>query len=188
MQYDSFRGRPIKFKAASQSLIKVLVAYEDFRIGQWTKRLFDRLQCRMEPGRFLSVLLWKFDVLRFSQLRDIAADDADEAQLIVFAVHKNAGVPPFVKAWIRQWLPRKNNHPCATLVLVQEPNDSGATGDKLESYLQEAALGAGVDIVVHTGSLFSIDSDASVDDALAMLGKVVFVSEGPARSISLAAG
>jgi hypothetical protein len=128
-----------------QSIVRTLIAYEDFRMGQWAKGLFDRLQGQLDPGCFLSVMLWKFDVLRFNQLRDIATEDAAEAQLIVIAARNKGDLPGFVKAWIREWLPRKNTRSCALVALLEQPEEFDHPQSAVEPFLQETALRAHLD-------------------------------------------
>src|SRR4051794_38306947 len=80
--------------------IKVLIVYEDFATGQHamsaSKRLFGQLNRDFES----QASFWKFDVLRVPTMRQLAAQDAIEADVVVIAAHADQALPTDLKSWL----------------------------------------------------------------------------------------
>jgi hypothetical protein len=89
-----------------QRTFNVVIAYESFPTGIRAKAVFDRLVERFVSYCAFSSSMWKFDFLRLPKLRDVAANEAAEADMILFAVQRENEFPPAVKDWIDIWLPR----------------------------------------------------------------------------------
>jgi hypothetical protein len=134
--------------------IKVVIAYEDVSTGRRAmstcKRLFEQLGQDFE----FQTTLWKFEVLRVSQLKQIAAQDAAEADLVVIATHGQRGLAAEIKDWIETWLGRKREGDKALVALLGSTKEH-AKGQLqahryLQDYLQEVTQKANVDFFSHT--------------------------------------
>jgi hypothetical protein len=188
MKCDAPSRIPVESSSRRPSTVKVLIAYEDYRVGRWSKQLFDRLQCRLESDQFLSVLFWKFDVLRFPQLKALAVDDAAEADLIVFAGYNNADLPAFVKSWIGQWAPRKDRGSGSLVALLGDPAGPTSKQGDIESFLQHAACCSGLDFIVCHTEIAQFKFNPALDDVAAAVQKVIPSADEAFRPIAWAAG
>ena len=187
MKCDAPIRTPVEFNSRRSSTVKVLIAYEDYRVGHWTKQLFDRLQCRLEAGQFLSVLFWKFDVLRFHQLKELAVDDAAEAHVSVFAGYNNADLPAFVKTWIRQWSPRKDRGSCSLVALLGAPEEPTPKQGDIGSFLQHTARWSGLDFIVCNAVFSQFKPSPALEDVAAAVQKVLPHADEAFRPIAWAA-
>ncbi len=58
-----------------------VVAYEDVVAAKRAKEICDRLRCFIGDGITFEMHLWRFDVLRTPDLRDVAVNDAVQARI-----------------------------------------------------------------------------------------------------------
>jgi len=85
-------------------LFKVVIAYEDFEMGNHAKHLYDFLTQNLGEDFELSSQMWKFDVLSIPKLREIAIKDAIEADILVISSRGGQGLATGAKVWIESWL------------------------------------------------------------------------------------
>lgn len=139
----------ISAEAEADSTFNVVIAYEDFETGKQAKRTCDYLAERMEEECQVQQQMWKFDVLGVTKLREIAADDAARADIIIISAHGNDELPPEVKAWTELWLPqpKKAIALVALLDLVIEGSDN-----PIRRYLASAARRAGLEFFCQPGA------------------------------------
>ena len=71
---------------------------------------------------------WTFGVLASASLRQIAASEAAEADMVIIAAREGPGLPQSIKDWISLWLATGEYHPRRrALVALLEP-DKAANG------------------------------------------------------------
>ena len=85
----------------------VVIAYEDFETGKNAKKTYDFLVEHLGHECEFNNQMWKFDVLALPKLKEIAARDAAEADIIIIAAHGTCELPSEVKSWIDRWLREK---------------------------------------------------------------------------------
>jgi hypothetical protein len=85
----------------------VLIAYEDFETGKNGKKTFDFLVNHLGEDFVFSNQMWKFDILSVPKLREMAAKDVAEADIIIVSAHGQSDLPDDVKAWIELWIKEK---------------------------------------------------------------------------------
>jgi hypothetical protein len=134
-----------------------VMAYEDVSIAKLAKEKWDHLVHMLQPGFDFELRLWKFDALRIPELRDIAVNDAVEAQL-VFVVTQGAGELPFeVKVWIEQWLAQMDSKRDAARLLAllshPPPDKLGAPAFSQFAYLQQVARKGSMDFLASTAPI-----------------------------------
>ncbi len=98
----------------------VVIAYEDFDTGKHARKTYDFLVENLGPQCHFTNQMWKFDVLRIPKLREMAANDAVLADLIIVSSHGGEELPGPVKAWLESWLAQKGN-PIALVALFDCP-------------------------------------------------------------------
>lgn len=94
---------------------------------------------------------WTFGVLASAPLRQLAAQEAAAADMLMIAAREGPGLPDGVSNWVRQWLHNKAHHPRRrVLVALLEPDKKqyGAPNGVLAELKELAALGA-VDFIAN---------------------------------------
>jgi hypothetical protein len=152
---------------------KVLIAYEDFRLGQHAKRLFDGLENCLAADYRLDICEWKFDVLRFTRLQEMAAEDAADSHLIVISAHAANELPPWVKAWIERWLPARHDKSGALVALLEPADDLDPGASILQLYLQTIARRAQLDFFPFICLLPGFGFDYSTEEIIAAVKKTM---------------
>ncbi len=117
-----------------------VVAYEDVVAAKRAKEICDRLRCFIGDGITFEMHLWRFDVLRTPDLRDVAVNDAVQARLILIASRGRGDLPAETKAWIEFWVTQRRARPGA-IVLFVEPIEDLAKLQAIPQYgyLEEVA-------------------------------------------------
>ncbi len=118
----------------SHPAFNVVIAYENFETGKQAKRTYDFLTLNLGRDYRLTNQMWKFDVLSIPKLREIAANDAAAADIVIIAC-RGDDLPEQVKAWLESWLERAQN----VLALVGLFASQDARSRNTCSYLAELA-------------------------------------------------
>jgi hypothetical protein len=123
--------------------LEVFIAYEDYETGRRVQEALGRVAGPARSIAGIRTSMWKFELLRLASLREYAALEAVNADLIWISIHGKTDLPDAMKSWISQWLQKKVKNDCALLVslegeeTLQEPN--GALGH-LRKVAQRANL------------------------------------------------
>jgi hypothetical protein len=125
------------------SAFSVVIAYEDFETGIHARRTYDFLVCNLEDGRGFSHQMWKFDVLRIPELREIAARDAAAADLIIISCQGASDLPDSVKEWNELWLAKQGRS--VGLVLLFDTARDAAKAADVSKYLAGLAQRGGIE-------------------------------------------
>ena len=88
---------------------KVVVAYEDFATGLEAKRACDFVSASFTHEWTVLSQMWKFELLGVAELRQLAAQAATMANLIIVACHGDRELPADVKTWIETWRASKGD-------------------------------------------------------------------------------
>lgn len=119
----------------NSSTFNVVIAYEDLETGKIAKTTYDFLVENLgRDCRFINQM-WKFDVLSIPKLREMAARDATQADIIIISSH-GSDLPAEVRTWIELFL-AEPNHAIALVALFDSP-DAEATF-QARSYLARVA-------------------------------------------------
>jgi hypothetical protein len=118
--------------------INVVIAYEDFDTGKHAKATYDFLVEHLGQDCQFTNQMWKFDVLSIPKLREIAAKDAVQADIVIISCH-GTELPVEVKAWIELWL-SEDTHPIALVALFDRSDDAGVCTKAVRAYLAGVAL------------------------------------------------
>jgi hypothetical protein len=165
--------------------LNAVMAYEETSTAERAKEMCDHLACTLKGHYGSGLRLWKFDLLRIPELRDVAATDAAGADMILIATHGDGELPTEVKAWIDGWLveKRKMYERQSTLAALFDalPKTVGIPALAQFAYLQRVARKGNMDFLVSTfdppgGSIvFSHFQNAPRDRAAP--GRVVILKE-----------
>ena len=87
--------------------LAVLATFEDSVTGMRVKEFYQGLSRKLGQQCEIVEHVWLFSTFRLRELREIAAEEASEADLIIISVHQEEGLPDEVQGWIKLWLRRK---------------------------------------------------------------------------------
>src|SRR5260221_11649154 len=122
----------------------VLVIYEDFAAGKHAKETYDYLENRLGREFEFKNLMWKFEVLGNPKMKEMAGNDALEADLIIVSTHGIGELPEEVKSWLDLWVEQPGNA-MALVMLVDRPKSVLDDHESIRSSLQAAAEKAGIE-------------------------------------------
>jgi hypothetical protein len=122
----------------------VVIAYEDFDTGKHAKRTYDFLVENLGRECQFTNQMWKFDVLSIPKLREMAAKDAVQADIIIVSSHGGDELPEPVKAWIESWLAEKGNVN-ALVALFDCPDEDSLKTRRIRTYLADVAERGGME-------------------------------------------
>jgi hypothetical protein len=125
----------------------LVVAYEDRQTRSRALHLYDHLAQQLLDDYDFKCAWWKFDHLADIALREHAADDAADANMIVLSLRAEKEIPAACKAWIEAWLPRRDHRKSALVALIA--GDEKADTSRLVTYLQSVARLGHLDLFTH---------------------------------------
>src|ERR1043166_5679342 len=86
--------------------LRVQMVYEDAETGLRAKRALESLAGHLELDADFNIGLSRFDLLREKAFRELAAREAEGADILLLSAHGNETLPPGVLAWLEEWLIR----------------------------------------------------------------------------------
>jgi len=117
---------------------RVVIVYEDFRTAAQAKRAYDFLAANLTHEWQLTSQMWKFELLRIPELRDMAAEDAAMANLIIVSCHGDQELPADVTDWVEMWQGDKGE-PVALVALFDRPPEQAQHARTTQAYLERVA-------------------------------------------------
>jgi hypothetical protein len=132
--------------SAESARLKVFLLYEDFATGfrAWRRFVFRIQRLGLQPD--FSVNAWKFKLLRPPALREQAAIEAREADIVLVAAHGGGELAPHVKSWFTRWLALKADQPCALVLSLDKKAFKCSGQNRVLAYLQSSAERAGLEV------------------------------------------
>ena len=180
MQHTAFYSPIGSSDLESDPIFNVVIAYEDFETGKQAKETYDflvnnlRHECRFENQ------MWKFDVLGIPKLREMAAKDALNADIIIFSCHGAHDLSADVEAWINAWVHGQSN--AIALVALFGADCQDCDNNSIRNYLAGVARCAQMEFFAQPNDLAvkrfeqSIASDRGVkrdEKALSALAGII---------------
>jgi hypothetical protein len=117
---------------------RVVIVYEDFRTARQAKRAYDFLVANLTHEWQVSSQMWKFDLLRIPELRELATEDAMLADLIIVSCNGDGELPADVHTWIEMSLGPKADA-VALVALLDCPPGQAERAQATRAYLERAA-------------------------------------------------
>lgn len=123
-------------------LFNIVIAYEDFNAGKNAKRTYDFLVSQLGSECSCMNQMWKFGVLNVPKLREMAAQDAGVADIIMVSC-STEDLPNCVKDWVDGWLPHVHN--ALAIVGLFNPTQPTEKFWATRTYLAEVARRGGLE-------------------------------------------
>ena len=140
----------------------LVVAYEDTHTRNRALHLYDHLAQGLLDDYDFQCGWWKFEHLTNTTLNQQAADAAAEANMVVLSLQARKQLLPLHKAWIEEWLPRRDNRKSALVVLIGGTDNMERESAPLLAELQLAARLGRMDFFTHAFDLTAPQRQASV--------------------------
>jgi hypothetical protein len=160
----------------AEPAFNVLIAYDDFEAGKQAKKTYDFLVEHLGGECEFANQMWKFDVLGIPKLREMAAKDANAADIIIVSCHAAGELSAEFKGWTELWLQQKCNA-IALVVLLDCPFGLTSEARETRNYLAEVARRAGMEFFCEADGATSRPAEQSTRlsklDAISTLASVV---------------
>jgi len=144
----------------------LVVAYEDSQTRNRALNLYDHLAQQLLDDYDFQCSWWKFDHLANATLRQQASDAAAEANMIILCLHARRGLLPLHRAWIEEWLPRRDGRKSALVAMVGGAEDAPGAAETTLAYLKRASRLGRMDFFDHTFNLSLPARELSLEPAL----------------------
>jgi hypothetical protein len=131
----------------------LVVAYEDTQTRNRALHLYDHLAQQLLDDYDFQCSWWKFDHLANVTLRQQASDAAADANMIILCLHARQGLLQLHRAWIEEWLPRRDSRKAALVALVCGAEEEKSAAQTTLGYLRKAAQLSRMDFFDHTFAL-----------------------------------
>jgi hypothetical protein len=141
------RGAARGLETDREEVFRVVMAYDDFNSGKRAMDACNFLGFQLGGGVELRSSMWKFDILRNDRLKEIAVEDAIEADVIIVANAPDAGLPVDVARWIEAWVPRKRGQTAALVALLDFTGKDPRESAQAYALLKSAAASASIDFL-----------------------------------------
>jgi hypothetical protein len=130
----------LKRTLASQEATELTFAiiYENIEAGCHARDVCDVVTQRLGQNVEYAREMWRFDVLKIRECRELAAQAAAQANVIMIATQSVSELPVDVKAWIELWL-REERELQALVGLCHRPDGRIVQNWPLRSYLAGVA-------------------------------------------------
>ncbi len=146
---------------AERLALNVVEVYQDPELGLRARQTLEQIVRRLEADAEVQVSVWDFDVLRERTLRQRAATQAAEADIVIVAMHGQGELPPSVNSFFEWWFGLKGPEPCALVLSLDEAAEGRPGAAQMVETLRAAARLAGVEVFLHLG-----DARAEVESAI----------------------
>src|SRR5437773_11930871 len=103
MQLTAINSHALPGHSRRKPRFNIVVVYEDFVTATRAMAVYDSLVRSLGDHYEFSNSAWKFEILRQASLKQIAAYDALESDVILISAHAESDLPSEVKSWIDLW-------------------------------------------------------------------------------------
>jgi len=149
----------------NKPVINFVIVSEDLPRGVLAKHLYDDLVDQMGEELSFMYEVWPFRGLKEAPLRELAARDAANADIIIFAVSGREELPAEVQSWIDSSLALGEK--TGALVMLADRTDAETPHtDGIRAYLRKAATKAGLEFLanVESGSICEGHDDSLIEN------------------------
>jgi hypothetical protein len=144
MKTKAIPQRQEALSGEGESLLSLLILYEDFATGVRAKKWFDRALCELEQDAAFEIKMWRLDLLAEPPIREETAADAAEADIIILSAHGRDALAGPVGTWATYWLEQRENQSSAFVVLLDESANQSEGNGGMHGWLKEVAQSPGV--------------------------------------------
>ena len=116
--------------------LNIITFFEDVTTGKRGKQVYDYLAGHLGGEFEFNHQVWKLDVLSTPSLRELAAKDASEADIVIVSTRGDRELAPEVKSWLDVWI-GQHGTPIALVALFDPEHKNSETAQTIRHYLEE---------------------------------------------------
>ena len=128
----------------------VVMVYEDVPTGSRAMKTYGHIVDQIGREVAFNNEMWKFDALRQPEVKELAAAQAAQADMIIISAHGNRELPQAVRSWIDLWLTRQRTGARALVELSDTASESSSRATASHSYLKQVAEEGQMDFFSHS--------------------------------------
>ena len=136
MQTTLFEQTPNEQNPEITRTLNIITFFEDVATGKRGKQVYDYLASHLGQEFEFNHQVWKLDVLSTPSLRDLAAKDAADADIVIVSVRGDREFSPEIKSWLDVWI-GQHGTPLALVALFHPEFKDSDTAQSLRHYLQQ---------------------------------------------------
>jgi hypothetical protein len=118
--------------------LTIVTLFEDVATGKRGKQVFDYLGSHLGSDFEFNHQVWKLDVLATPSLRELAAKDVAEADILIISVRGDRHLAPEVKSFLDLWVGQRGT-PIALVALFDPDQKHSETALTTRHYLEQMA-------------------------------------------------
>src|ERR1043166_9215448 len=156
--------------------LNIITFFEDVATGKRGKQIFDYLAGHLGGEFEFNHQVWKFDVLSTPTLRELAAKDVSDADIVIVSARGDRALAPEVKSWLDVWI-GQHAAPIALVALFDPEHKHSETAPNLRHYLEQISKNGQMDFfsesespldehLVDSGSQRRFDFDNSFQESI----------------------
>ena len=136
MQTTLFEQTPNEQNPEITRTLNIITFFEDVATGKRGKQVYDYLASHLGEEFEFNHQVWKLDILSTPSLRDLAAKDAADADIVIVSVRGDREFAPEIKSWLDVWI-GQHATPLALVALFHPEFKDSETAQSLRRYLQQ---------------------------------------------------
>jgi hypothetical protein len=118
--------------------LNVLTLFEDLDTGKRAKQIYDYLAEHLGSDFRLNHQVWNLNVLASPILRELAAKDASESDILIISLHGQRELSPEAKSWLELWIGQRSA-PIGLVALFDPDRRNSRTALDTRRYLESIA-------------------------------------------------
>src|SRR6185436_6173474 len=130
--------------------LRAIIIYEHRDCGERAREVLRRINTRSQLGLAIHSDAWNFEGLQRAELRDHAARQAAEADMVLLAGQNPDQLPRHVRDWLQGWLPQRKEHAAAFVAIFEDPAHPEQTSYR--AWLLEMAERGNTDLFWQSGT------------------------------------
>jgi hypothetical protein len=144
MQTTLFEQTPNGQNPEITRTLNIITFFEDVATGKRGKQVYDYLASHLGDEFEFNHQVWKLDVLATPSLRELAAKDTADADIVIVSVRGDREFAPEVKSWLDVWVGNRGT-PLALVALFDPEFKDSETAQSLRRYLENISRSAQMD-------------------------------------------
>jgi hypothetical protein len=143
LNHQQSPDRLLNFSA--RPVFRIFMACEDQAASFQARKVQSQVEALCGDEIVIVSKFWSFALLRQEQLRDYAAIEAAEAEMIVISCRAGSDLPPHVKAWMERWPVRPQASQAALVALISHDGETWTELHDHIAYMRQIAESRGLD-------------------------------------------
>jgi len=124
--------------------LNIVTLFEDVATGKRGKQVYDYLSGHLGAEFEFNHQVWKLDVLSTPSLRELAARDAADADIVIVSVRGDRPLAPEVKSWLDVWI-GQHGTPIALVALFDPEYKHCEVALSIRHYLEDISKNGQMD-------------------------------------------